>query len=146
MRHPIHSFAACVVVATVLIAPSAYAQSAGPTENPIRVREALLATNPGLTVVQPVGADPVGNGVLIGALIGTGAAVATIAVMYARCDANCDAPAPAPLYLSAAGLGAGAGALAGWIIDASHKNQDRRVRLSATLTSKHQAVRVAVRF
>ena len=90
-------------------------------------------------------ADPVGNGIAAGALLGAGAGLAVMAAMYAQCDGTCDAPEPAPMYVGAAAFGAGAGALVGWLVDAARKS-DSRVRVTPVVTPRRQAVRFAVRF
>ena len=66
-------------------------------------------------------ADPTGNGLGLGAVIGAGAALAMMSVMFARCDAGCEGPSPGPTYTAAAVFGAGIGAAAGWTVDRLHK-------------------------
>lgn len=64
--------------------------------------------------------DPVGDGIVIGALAGAGTGFGLMAAAYNSCRAGCDAPAPGPMYLGAIGMGAGVGAVVGWIVDRAH--------------------------
>ena len=66
-------------------------------------------------------ADPTGNGLGLGAVIGAGAALTMMSVMFARCDAGCEGPSPGPTYTAAAVFGAGIGAAVGWTVDRLHK-------------------------
>jgi hypothetical protein len=91
-------------------------------------------------------ADPVSNGIAIGALVGAGTAVGFIAIMYAKCDEGCEAPAEGPTYLIAASAGAGIGALAGWIIDAARKGPRSRIGVMPVLTPDRREVRLSLRF
>ena len=90
--------------------------------------------------------DSVANGIAIGATVGAGTGFALMAWAYAQCDAGCDAPEPLPMFLGAVGMGAAAGAVAGWVIDASRKNTNRRVAVDAFALPKRAAVRVRVRW
>jgi hypothetical protein len=65
------------------------------------------------------------NGLVVGALAGAGTMFGMTAVMYARCDAGCDAPARGPMFLASMAFGAGIGTAAGWIIDKIHKGTDQ---------------------
>ena len=63
--------------------------------------------------------DPTGNGLGLGAVIGAGAALTMMSVMFARCDAG--GPSPGPTYTAAAVFGAGIGAAVGWTVDRLHR-------------------------
>jgi hypothetical protein len=64
--------------------------------------------------------DSVGNGILIGALIGAGTAIGLVMAAFSACG-TCDAPSRRYMYSSGAAYGAGIGAAAGWAIDAWRK-------------------------
>ena len=145
-----------ILAASLLVPPAAYAQVpaivdparaslAGRLQDRPLSRELAgppVATGQNARRDRP---DSVGNGIAAGALVGAGAGLALVAVMYAQCDGTCDAPEPAPMYLRTAALGAGAGALVGWLVDAARKS-DNRVRVTPVVMPRRQAVRVAVRF
>jgi hypothetical protein len=91
-------------------------------------------------------ADPVGDGIAIGALIGAGTGLAFMGWAYAQCDDTCDAPEPAPMYLMAGGVSAAVGGVIGWLIDASRKNTNGRVSVAAAATPRRAALHVRVRW
>jgi len=75
------------------------------------------------TIGRGTQADPVGNGILLGALVGGGAALGALGVMYARCDEGCEAPEVGPLIGVSLLYGAGGGAIVGWLIDRARTGQ-----------------------
>ena len=91
-------------------------------------------------------ADPVGDGIAIGALIGAGTGLALMGWAYAQCDDTCDAPEPVPMYLMAGGVSAAVGGVIGWLIDASRKNTNTRVSVAAATTPRRAALHVRVRW
>lgn len=103
--------------------------------------------------VQPTAqADPVGNGILIGALVGSGVALGALGIMYARCDAGCEAPEPAPLIGVSILYGAGGGALVGWLIDRARTSPrpapavGRHLDLIPIVTGRTKGLHVRVTF
>ena len=145
----------CALVLCVLLPASANAQILTPPSqspppellNTPVLRTASERALPDLAAAnQTAKADPVGNGIGYGALIGAGAGIGFMAVMYARCDAGCEAPAEGPMFLTAAAVGAGIGAAVGLAIDGARKSTARRVSVGASVAPRRQGVKVTVRF
>ena len=137
-----------IVVAALAVPPATHASDerhsprVGSVTPPVfEIRPDLLGQSS-----SPPKADPVSNGIAIGALIGAGTGLALMGWAYAQCDDTCDAPEPAPMYLMAGGVSAAVGGVIGWLIDASRKNRNQRVSVVAGATPKRAAVHVRVRW
>jgi hypothetical protein len=137
-----------VVLVVAAVAPAAHASDErhGPTVG--SVTQPLFEIGPDLRLQlpPPSKADPVGDGIGIGALIGAGTGLALMRWAYAQCDDSCDAPEPMPMYLAAGGFGAAVGGVVGWLIDATRKNTSQRVSVAGVVAPKRSQFRVTVRF
>jgi hypothetical protein len=94
-------------------------------------------------------ADPVWDGIALGAVIGAGACLGTAAILFARCDEGCEAPEPGPVYAFSAAFGGATGAFVGWLLDRANKPKPgSRAGLDVVpvLTGPRKAVIVKVNF
>ncbi len=127
-------------------------RSAGLTADSLRVltasgQQQSLRKSDVLRVERHGMNDPVGDGIVLGALVGTGTCAGLMAASYAACTGSCDAPAPGPMYAMAMSMGAGVGALVGWIVDRTHKG--KAVIFPTVLpvvTADRKAIAVSYRF
>ena len=119
--------------------------NARPTATPLRDASTNL-TPASASLLRQATADPVSNGIAIGAAIGAGAAITMVAIGYATCDGTCDAPEPLPMYLTWAAFGAGIGAATGWIVDSLRRNTNDRIDISVGAAPKKATVKVGVKF
>lgn len=97
-------------------------------------------------VVREQHRDGVGDGIAFGTLIGAGSMALITAVLYANCDAGCEAPAPGPFFAISIGMGAGIGAGAGWLVDRLHKGSEVVFPVAAVVTPGLKAVYLTRRF
>jgi hypothetical protein len=68
--------------------------------------------------------DPVGDGILKGALIGAGAGAGLMLAANALCKRACgEGPPPTRYVLAIAATSAGIGAVVGWAIDKAHRRR-----------------------
>ena len=133
------------IIAVALVPGTAVAQSVALADSAL-VRPVRAAVSHAGSQ-SDADADPVKNGVIVGALAGAAAGVGYIGVLYTRCDSSCDAPSRLPLFLAGAAMGSAIGAAVGWIVDGSIKPRpQRRVQVSGMLTPQRRAVSVALRF
>lgn len=107
-------------------------------------RRELLNAPRVLQAPPPRVSDPVGDGVIIGALVGAGVAAVWMTIAYANCDDSCDAPARGPMYLAAMSMSAGVGAVAGWVVDRLHKGKGPVV--APIVTTDRKGVALSMRF
>lgn len=98
------------------------------------------------SVVREQHRDGVGDGIALGALIGAGSMALVTTVLYANCDAGCEAPAPGPFFAISIGMGAGIGAGAGWVIDRLHKGSEVVFPVAAVIAPGMKALYVTRRF
>lgn len=127
-------------------------RAAGLTADSLRVltpsgQQELLGKAEVLRVERRGVDDPVGDGIVIGALAGAGTGFGLVAAAYNSCGAGCEAPEPGPLYLGGIGIGAGVGAVVGWIADRAHKGKSVVFPVVAPVVSRERKALVfTVRF
>ncbi len=141
------------LMATLVMVASSTAAHASDERHRPRVgstshfRDAMVPDSIAQTVGSaPRKADPVSNGIGIGAAIGAATGLGLMAWAYAQCNDTCDAPEPLPMYLQAGGFGAAIGGVVGWLVDAHRKDTNRRVAVTAIATPRTSQVGVVVRW
>jgi hypothetical protein len=76
--------------------------------------------------------DSAGDGTLLGAVVGVGAGLGLLAIMYANACDTCDPPAYSELALPAAAVFGGGGAALGYFIDRAHEGSQLLYPVPAT--------------